>query len=327
MEEKNKKRIIALLLLVSCLTSAILLVFTTASTTYSLKSFAQADSLLMRDFDTFGISDDQLQVQTINVDSAFARKNYRVALPPGFSKTQLHTEVHKTFGPYGIEAPARVLFPGREVDIQLLYKNTVIRSILLYTDPELQMKRSYGSILVVLESMPSEEMLQTIIGFGEPLAIVLKTEDPARAGELKSEVEQHYPHLLFWLEDEEGENIFKTGSASDLPRLQQLQEVAPDAGILGFTKSADGRQENVRKLLSETSLRYVDVSEAVLLDPVVGEAAFKQELNKFHRQAQRNLNPIAIVEGSARSLQWLQEELAEYKKAGLRIVLPDAKRF
>jgi hypothetical protein len=304
-----------------------LLAFNPNSSSEGLNSLAVADSLIYLSLKKFNISEQQIKIQNIKVDTVLSRKYYLIDVPPDFSKTQLHLELAHALLPFGVSTPANVVFPQKDMVIHLVYQHTVIRSIELQTDSDLVMERNPASILVAVDGALPPTLLDQIIGFGEPLALALITNNVLDASELKKSLGDKYPYLLFWLKDEDGNNVLSHEIAGDLTRLQHLQEAIPEASVLSFANLDASASPDNNRLLSQTSLAYVDVSEAIMLDSEDGRISFRQELNKFVQKARRNEHPVAIVRGNSESLNWLQSELADFKKAGLHIVLPRKKQF
>ena len=327
MEEKKKKRIIAALLLTSCIVSAFLLAYTSAPVSRPLTSFSQSDSLIYNDLYKFNISDDQIRVQNVSVDSNLTRKKYTVNLAPEFSKTQLHNELHQTFYNYGVRTPADIIFPYQDFRIHLMYNGTVFRSITLATDPELTLNRNFGSILIAFNQVPSEDLLEKVISFGEPISIALVVKNPMEANELKTELIDQYPYVLFWLKDDSGNNIPGSSSSRMLPKLQHLQDAVPNAGVLSFKSLQNNLMDEYEQVFSKTNLQYIDASNAVLLNSELGRPTFMQELNKFAQQANNFEQPLAIVMGNDESLEWLKNGLNNLKKSGLEIVPPKRQYF
>ena len=294
-----------------------------------LNSYAEADSLLKKNLQTFNISDRQVSTKVVQLDSLNKRKVYHVRVPAGFSKTQLHHEIHQTFFEYNVNTPAKVVFPEKDFHIQLIKNNTVFTTIKLQTDPDLVLQRSFASILVAFEAEPSREIIKQVNALGEPIPVVLMTDDTEGITDLYRDLSEVYGDILFWLKDKDGDNIPGNNyTAATLPKLQQLQEGAPNAGILSFTGlDGEGTENNRLQNLSGTELYYIDVSDAVILQADMGKTAFKQELHKFSRRARQGEYPIAIVMGDEESLDWLQQELNTFKKKGLRIISPKKKRM
>ena len=326
MSERNKKYLIVFLLLGACLISSFLLVHSSGSAVRTLSSLSEADSLLKNNLETFNIAQSQIREQVISFDSSKTRKVYHVRVPEGFSKTQLHHEIHNTFLKYEVRSPARIIFPEKDFHIHLLKNNTIFATVRLNTDPELVLQRSFGSILVAFESKPSRHILEKIEEFGEPIPVVLMIDDTDEVSDLTDELMANQSDILFWLKSEDGSNLPGNNSLKSLPKLQLLQRETPNAGVLSFINFETVTDNNLQNL-AMTDLNYVDVSDAVLLQSNMGKTAFKQELNKFSRNAQQGRYPIAIVMAEEKSLNWLQQELAGFKKRGLRIVPPKKKRF
>lgn len=327
MSERNKKYLIVFLLAGACLVSSFLLIHSSGSAVKTLNSISEADSLVKNNLDAFNVRTNQIREHVIALDSLNKRKVYNVRVPQGFSKTQLHHEIHDTFTKYDVKSPAKIIFPDKDFHIHLLKDNTVFATIRLITDPDLVLQRSFASILVAFDSKPTQNMLDQIKAFGEPISVVLMIEDAERASDLTEELPANFSDILFWLKNENGDNLPGNNSSKVLPKLQHLQRETPNAGILSFINFETGTDHNKRQNLSGTELDYIDVSDATLLQSEMGKTAFKQELQKFSRKAQQGEYPIAIVMAEEESLEWLQQELADFKKRGLRIVPPKKKRF
>lgn len=327
MSERNKKYFIVFLLFAACLASAFLLVDSSGLSGRSLNSISEADSLLNKSFRTFNIAESQIREDIIKLDSVNKRKLYRVRIPEAFSKTQLHYEIHNTFKAYDVESPAKVIFPEKDFHIHLLKNNTVFATVKLQTDPDLVLRRSFGSILVAFNSEPSDSRLEQIRAMGEPISLVMIVEDIDRAADFIDMQEKFYSEIILWLKSENGENIPDNNTSINLPKLQSLQADHPNADLLSFQSLNEDNNKALLRNLSGTTLNYIDVSEAVILQEEMGKTAFKQELQKFSRKAQQGEYPIAIVMGDDQSLEWLQQELAGFKKKGLRIIPPRKKRF
>ena len=326
MTDKNKKIVIAILLLLACLVSGFLLVYSSSNTVRPISSHAKADSLLKNDFDLFNIPAGQMREVSIRIDSVNRRKEYHIHVAPGFSKTQLHHEIKQTFYPYNIQTPGRVIFPQKDHVIHLSDEGTVFSSIYLRTDPELTLQRNLASLMVAFESPPSRDLLRQIDQFGDPIPLVFIIERPEEAEEIVSLMRGRADDIYFWLRPE-NRGSESTAEEDDFPSLQLLEEYAPKTGVLHFSNPDGSLQPRSSRLPDGTSLSYVDASDAVLLRAEMGEDAFTQELRKFSREAQRGRHPTAILMADSEALQWLQQELPRYKKSGLRIVEPEKKTF
>lgn len=134
---KNGKKIVTALLAFACIISGIILASTPAPTFHRLENFGQLDSLLQHQFQESRILSPQVRTITISVDSNLTRKEFLIKVPSRFSKTLFHIHLDKKLTPYGLDTPARVHFPSRDMDIYLYYENTILRTLRLTTDPEL----------------------------------------------------------------------------------------------------------------------------------------------------------------------------------------------
>lgn len=288
-----------------------------------LVQFSQADSILLEQFNKFRIADENIRVQAVEVDSQFTRKTYYVAVPPGFSKTQLHAELHRTFYPMDVDMPAEVTFPDEDFRIHLLYDQTIFRSIYLETDSDLTLSRNFASIIIAYDEVPPEDELEAIEQMGEPIALALIVDNPLKANELRSDLAPFFSEAIFWLQDENGNSIPGPNSARESARFTRLQESVPEARVLSFISA----EELASKIQNKGKIRLVDVSDALMLNPADGSNIFRQELKKLMQQSQNLQHPVAVVMGSEESVNWLQQELPELKKSGLRIIKPPTMNY
>lgn len=137
LDRKNGKKIITVLLVLSCIVSGIILAASPAYNNYSIQNTRQLDSLLNVQIQDSRIFPDQIRVSNIRIDTIFTRKEYRIRVPSGFSKTLFHIDLHKTLNQYEIETPAKINFPSRDMDIYIYNDGTVLRTIRLTTDRDL----------------------------------------------------------------------------------------------------------------------------------------------------------------------------------------------
>jgi uncharacterized membrane protein len=137
LDKKNGKKVITILLVLSCIVSGIILAASPSNEIYRLDNTQQLDSLVNTHIQNSLITQEQVQVSVINIDTIFTRKVYRLRVPSRFSKTMFHINLHKDLNLYKIQAPAKINFPSRDMHIYVYNKGTVLRTIRLTTDPSL----------------------------------------------------------------------------------------------------------------------------------------------------------------------------------------------
>lgn len=129
-DDRNKRRLAGLLLL-CCLASITALQQWEPDTQTHLRSGTEADSLIRHTIDHFGVMPVDIRLQTIRIDSSLQRKHWQLDVPPGFSTTDWHYQLHRELEPYNVQTPARVFFPEREMLIHLIHNETTFRTIRL----------------------------------------------------------------------------------------------------------------------------------------------------------------------------------------------------
>lgn len=133
----SKKGWISLLLFISCITSGMLHSEIDPKREAFLHSPSQIDSLIAQTTYDFSISSSQISVRTIEHDSLFSRKNYRIKVRPGFSKTTFHHHLNLRLSPLDASIYGIVQFPDRDLTLNILYNNTIHRTIEIESDDEI----------------------------------------------------------------------------------------------------------------------------------------------------------------------------------------------
>ncbi|MDR8391753.1 divergent polysaccharide deacetylase family protein [Aliifodinibius sp. S!AR15-10] len=322
----TKKRLIALLLFISCTISALILVYSEDTQSNELQTFAQADSLIVHTLQNFNVNRNQIRVRSIEVDSTLTRKKFTVDVPPRFSKTLLHAELNRTFHPLSVRTPARISLPEEHMVIQFVHMGTVIRTLSLQTDEDLVLERDIASIIVAFEETPSPSMIESVIRFGEPIPIALRVSNSEEVRERIQNINQDYPYICYWIEPTKSADE----SRNTLPPLSLLEHVPQNTPILNFRNVSflsSKTAKPITKTASEKNITFIDVNDALVLDSNLGETFFKQELDKFAARARQQEHPVAIVMADDESLEWVREKLATFKKSGLYLIHPPQINF
>lgn len=139
----SKKGWITFLLAVCCLTAATLHVQIEPEPDPYLHSPTQIDSLIAQTTYDFRVPAEQIRVQTVAHDSLFQRKVYTIHVAPGFSKTTFHHHLNARLTPLNVSIFGSVEFPEKDLELNLLYNNTVHRTIHINAEPDLTPQPAY----------------------------------------------------------------------------------------------------------------------------------------------------------------------------------------
>lgn len=133
----RKKGWVTLLLILCCFLAIALHIQLEFDQPRVLHSGAQLDSLIAQTTYDFRIPADQVRIQTIELDSVFRRKVYTINVPPRFSKTTFHHHLNARVTPLDVSMYGTVEFPEQDLNLNLIYYNTVHRTIKIQVDPDL----------------------------------------------------------------------------------------------------------------------------------------------------------------------------------------------
>ena len=130
---KPGKKTLTGLLAAACILSGIMLAATPSPEIHTLQSEAQLDSLVMVSLQQAGISSGSIRARNVEIDTSFTRKEIRIEVPPGFSKTSYHLDLHRQMMDLNVGCPARVVLPEKDMNIYLTFGGTVHRTLRLIT--------------------------------------------------------------------------------------------------------------------------------------------------------------------------------------------------
>lgn len=135
----KRRPLITILLSLSCIASVVILAAAPSNKSIDYSAADNLDSLLTNTFKEEPLIGTNFRTYTIEVDSNFTRTVYRVPVHPSFSKTTFHYSLHKNLSRLGIDSPAKVLFPEKDMNIYI-YDNGTIKSTirLITTEPKLE---------------------------------------------------------------------------------------------------------------------------------------------------------------------------------------------
>lgn len=147
MQTGTRRKLIVLLLALSCLLSLYLLWTTSPVTPKKLTHTGQVDSLISLTLQEFNIRQSHVRKRDIAVDSLFTRTVYNIRVAPNFSKTTLHYTLQQELWPYDVTTIAKVEFPEREMLMHLLYNDQIHRTLVINEDQDLILQKNQPEIL------------------------------------------------------------------------------------------------------------------------------------------------------------------------------------
>lgn len=330
-----KKKVIISLLAISCLIAGIMLAFTTNEPTPQLRSFAEADTIIVDELTQFNIKDQQIERYPIHVDSNFTRWVYRVNVSPHLSKTHLHTSLHDRLNELEVNTPARIYFPGKEMDIHLNYNNTIIRTIELKNDTTLALEKRGAHVIVYSDDPPAPNIFDSIIKFGEPIPLVIQM-DEEEMDELDQMIESRiggYEHIAYWPGHKvpgatpEKSSLNKVELQQKRQFLGQLMQRHEQGKLLYIDGMLPFSLQDIRNTLSQHDGRVYSVDRPLILEEEAGTATYQQTILEFQREVFNGESPTLLVEANSDHLNELHKTILKLKKQGLYIRPPELKSY
>ncbi|MEX0685380.1 MAG: hypothetical protein WD267_01565 [Balneolales bacterium] len=320
MDNLFKKKLIACLLAIACVVSALTLL----TDTEEAVSFnaADADSLLLRELNIFNIPTEKIRWERIDIDSTFYRKNYKIKLPIGISPTWFHSELSRKLYDYNLDTWANVEFPENTIDIHIMGENTILRSINLEIDTSYHRRINPATIMVYFDRQPKEELIDRIEALGEPIPMVLRVQSPAQAESWAENLGTTRHRYYFWMNDVNNNPDEAFNRDYFVQRSQRLAEVSSRPALLFFEPVSSKPDSDFFRKLADQNISLIETREATIITPAEGKAHFDREFDKFTRLAKNGQHPVALVRASEQSLEWFSNNLIELKKGGIVLTLP-----
>jgi hypothetical protein len=321
--DKKKKNIIIFLLVVSCITCVFLLSYLPSTQSRHLKDIAQTDTLISRELSDFNIKPAQIHVHTLKVNNTFHRKIYDISLPPGFSKTYLHADLTRKLDPYDVKTPARLHLTDNDMDIELYYDGTVIRTLKLKTDTTFNMHRSPGSILVYFNHKPTSRLIHKFKTLGESVSFVFRVKTATQGRDWLDALHLKNLSVIYWIQkDFEYHNTHNRSDWYLNNQLKILKKLVSRPAILIAPTIDEQTRDMIQKDGELLGLSIVRTDYILYNGQQLTQPEFNNELQKFSKLAYNGRRPVLLIKASGDSYDWLVNQLPDLKKGGLVLVPP-----
>jgi hypothetical protein len=126
--ELQKKWILGILIL-TCLTAAVLILTIPQPVDSSLKSLDSIDKEITRSLTQYKTIDPLVRVSSITVDSIFTRKHYHITVNRDFPVTAFHASLALPLQEKKVTVSGKRNFPERSMHLRFIYGTKVVRTL------------------------------------------------------------------------------------------------------------------------------------------------------------------------------------------------------
>lgn len=318
-----RKRLVLLLLLVCIGISGYLVWDPSFFDKPELKSLDEIDQIVEKELFEFNIKESQIKKRQSGIENGFDRSIIRVTVPSNFSKTFFHSELAHNLYPYGIQSPAIVDLPSGDMNIHIYWMNTVVRTIELRPNTDLVRYRDPGVILLETTSEPSAELLAKLTQMGEPIRLVLRSDnadvllswmDIIPRNSKPPIIHLDYGMTLTDLKDERFDRF--------VGEISRINKQWPNTSVLVSLEDEELSENRITRL-QRTGAHVAKVSNILSMSERINRDEFREILNDFVSKSRSGNHPVLVIPGRANILDWLQEDLVNYKKGGLHLSEPE----
>lgn len=130
---KKRKILITCLLISTIFFSIVLAVIIEPSYVSTITDLSELNNHIDLAIEHAGLELSIFEKTTVKVTNEFSRTIYTTRLPSSFSKTSFHLALHQYLYQLNIQCPAKVILPENNMNIHIVYKNTIFRTIKLNT--------------------------------------------------------------------------------------------------------------------------------------------------------------------------------------------------
>jgi hypothetical protein len=320
---KFSHHIVVALLLLSIGASATLLYFPEIVNSQEMASLELIDEIILSELTEFNIKQNQIKERNAEIGSGFNRKVIQVSIPQNFSKTFLHSELAFMLKPLSIATPSTVSLPDDEMNIHIYWRNTVVRTIELRNSSNAVRNQSPGAILLTANTYPPKVVLNRIAQMGEPVRLILKSDNTDVILSWLQQIPRNmkpplialdYGSPVSVLSDERFERYI-----ADVMRIRKQTSNASLILIESSGTIAERRLSRLRR----TGIYVVVVRNPILLDASTDRELFRAQLQTFVYASRTGELPVLILPATAQVIDWLKEDLVQYKKGGLVLAEPE----
>ncbi len=318
-----RKRLVLLLLLVCIGISGYLVWDPSFFDKPELKSLDDIDQIVEKELLEFNIKESQIKKRQSGIENGFDRSIIRVTVPSNFSKTFFHSELAHNLYPYGIHSPAIVDLPSGDMNIHIYWMNTVVRTIELRQNTDLVRYRDPGVILLETTSEPSAELLAKLTQMGEPIRLVLRSDntdvllswmDIIPRNSKPPIIHLDYGMTLTDLKDERFDRF--------VGEISRINKQWPNTSVLVSLEDKELSENRITRL-QRTGAHVAKVSNILSMSERINRDEFREILHDFVSKSRSGNHPVLVIPGRANILDWLQEDLVNYKKGGLHLSEPE----
>ncbi len=319
----NRKLIVAVLL-IACSIVSILLLRQQSGNTKQLIGLNKADSLIVTACNSFNISKSAYHVETIPVTPHFKRKIWHISLPVNLSQTFFHYDISQLFDPYNIQTPAKVNLKDGTMDIELYYKDTVIRTIALHNDTNSVRYDMPASIVLFFNQRPNEKITDQIRSLGEPVLIAFKTDRV-----VQTDSWLHVPgiedfNIAYWIEpssspDQDSEDRWYRGE-----QIRNLAKMIHHPQILVGPDNSNDQLKQWTDICKTHGFRMIDATDALWISQDTSTHSLVNIIRRFYKQASLGHHPILMMAADQVNLSELKHTIPAYRKRGL-VILPPSR--
>lgn len=320
---KFRHHIAVVLLVLSIGVSATLLYFPHIVNSQELASLEQIDEIILTELAEFNIKQNQIKESNAGIGSGFNRKVIRVSIPQDFSKTFLHSELAFRLKPLGIATPSTLSLPNDEMYIHVYWRNAVVRTIELRNSNNTVRNQSAGAILLTADTYPPQVVLNRMAQMGEPMRLILKSDNTDVILSWLQQIPRNmkpplialdYGSAVSILTDERFERYI-----ADVTRIKKQTSNASLILVELNGTIAERRLSRLRR----TGIYLVVVRNPISLDATADRELFREQLQTFVSATRAGELPVLILPATAQVIDWLKEDLVQYKKGGLVLAEPE----
>lgn len=315
----RKKQIIAGVLLLSSVLLVFLLLSTQRTERPSLRDIAEIDTLIYRELAAFNIGQDHIRSRTRRVDSAFSRVEHFVSVPPRVSKTFIHSEIHQQVQDFGINDPAVVEFPQKDLRIHFLKQGTIVRSLTLRTDTALVFRNYPVRVFFFTSSSPDVENAQKIHDLGEHLPLMLKTNNPDEAESWFESVNDIISPVYVWLHDPDQTAVEMLNNEYWLnERIPRIANISSNVQIMINQPGKNvPLKRSVRSLLNQYDVMLLSTSDMLTINKEISVYNQERIREQFVQRAISDQVPLLSIALSEKNAEWITKHQKEFKKMGI----------
>src|SRR5690606_19403439 len=180
-----------------------------------------------------------------------------------------------------------------------------------------------GIIILETAVSPTQQVLQRIEQIGEPIRIVYRSDNTdVLLGWLRDTPRSMKPPLIHLDYNSGVAGLTEERFDRYISDISRMVKQSSNTSLILIEQGGFIASSRLQRLL-RTGVHITRVQNPLYVSVETTRETFNEMVQTFVRETRAGNRPVFVVPAAMSYIEWLQEELVQYKKGGLHLTEPD----